>query len=65
MIDSASDRVLLVNEWASVHGAPETCIHCSGRRPKHEDGCEWDLALAERGYPSQEDRDRARKRLKK
>lgn len=59
------DRALLLAEWAAVDGIDSSrccpCCEayvCTGQR--HEPGCSMDLALAERGFQSQEDRDRAR-----
>jgi hypothetical protein len=52
------DVALLKAEWA-VGGCPV----CSAPPPAHAPGCELDLALAERGFATQPDRDRARGRL--
>lgn len=63
------DRALLLAEWSATYGDGEDpsndagcpCCrawHCMGA--KHEAACPMDLALAERGFATQEDRDRAR-----
>lgn len=60
------DAALLKSEWEGRTGfevSGEWCPVCGGPRPKHNVGCEQDLALAERGYPTQVDRDAARSRL--
>ena len=63
------DKALLVAEWSAYdgYGCP-LCGACEidagfdvERGPrKHEVGCAMDLALSERGYCTQEERDRAR-----
>ena len=59
------DRALLLSEWAGVHGVDaDACCPCceayvcTGKR--HEPDCPMDLALAERGWGTQLDRERAR-----
>lgn len=59
------DRALLLSEWAGTDGRDrDPCCpccrewFCTGER--HAPECPMDLALAERGFPLQEDRDRAR-----
>jgi hypothetical protein len=54
------DRALLLSEWMNVSTHRE-CPCCDAMRPDgHQPGCVMDLALAERGYATQFDRDRAR-----
>jgi len=55
------DRALLLAEWtcrSSVGGC--SCCHGDKRNGQHDAGCPMDLALAERGFHTQEERDRAR-----
>ena len=55
------DMALLLAEWtfrSSVGGC--SCCHGDKRDGRHDAGCPMDLALAERGFATQEDRDRAR-----
>jgi hypothetical protein len=59
------DKALLLSEWAGVHGVDaDACCPCceayvcTGKR--HEPNCPMDLALSERGYCVQEERERAR-----
>ncbi len=54
------DIVLLLSEWDS-NGSCLVC-RCQGRS-MHNTGCVMDLALAERAFPTQVERDAARKRL--
>lgn len=53
------DTVLLLVEW----DGNATCPVCLAHRGAHQSGCEMDLALAERAFATQDDRDAARKRL--
>lgn len=39
------------------------CYVCGGTRPRHENGCVVDLALAELNFATSDDRDAARIRL--
>ncbi len=66
---SAIDIALLNSEWAA------TCHNAAGARHRacptcgqmieqlHAPGCEHDLALAERSFPTQAERDSARRRF--
>jgi hypothetical protein len=61
------DKALLLSEWVIFHTrglAVEACPVCIRlEKPptrKHDPGCAMDLALAERGWGTQEERDRAR-----
>jgi len=58
------DQALVVSEWVSIDDVPSFCPSCrEGQCAGHAPGCAHDLALAERGYPDQESRDRARASL--
>jgi hypothetical protein len=57
-LDSAS-RALLLCEWTSV-----ACVLCGSERPGHAPNCVMDLALGERGFATQHDRDAARVRIR-
>ena len=62
------DRALLLAEW----GSQEICVVCVSPRPGsqfepphgHQHHCAMDLALSERGFFTQDDRERARARLR-
>jgi hypothetical protein len=63
------DRALLLAEWSvlvhprdsEVLEACPVCFHLEPRPTRaHEPGCAMDLALSERGYCTQQERDRAR-----
>jgi hypothetical protein len=59
------DRALLLSEWAARDGrdhdaACPCCRAWVSTGSRHEPDCPMDLALAERGFHTQEDRDRAR-----
>jgi len=54
----ASDIALLMSEW-DLSGMCLVC-RCQG---KHDAGCAMDLALAERAFSTQAERDAARKRI--
>ncbi len=63
------DVALLQSEFAArdQHGIP-CCPSCSAQAPiinenVHEPDCPHDIALSERGYPTQTDRDTARARI--
>lgn len=66
-----ADRALLLAEWMyfgeAYSGNYSHCPLCRGAQPGqpkvvggHKTDCAIDLALAERGYATQEDRNRAR-----
>lgn len=60
-----TDVALLLAEWTDVGGGPLTCpcccaVHSDGR---HKQDCPHDLALSERGFPLQVERDTARSRI--
>ncbi len=55
---NAVDIALLMSEW-DLSGM---CLVCRCQN-KHDAGCAMDLALAERAFPTQVERDAARKRL--
>jgi hypothetical protein len=57
VIDSSS-HALLLYEWITP-----TCALCGCARPEHAPNCVADLALAERGFATQLDRDAARIRI--
>jgi hypothetical protein len=60
-----TDVALLVSEWSVAYDhrhAPGRCPVC-GDRQLHETGCELDLALGERGFGTQTERDAARARI--
>ena len=59
------DRALLLAEWSAIDGrdADKACPCCRAwvcTGSKHEPGCAMDLALSERGYCTQVERDHAR-----
>jgi hypothetical protein len=60
------DKALLVSEWAE--GSCPVCrnpnFNWSGPKGAHKPNCYMDLALAERGFTSQEQRDLARQSIK-
>jgi hypothetical protein len=61
-----TDIALLLAEWSQVGGdSPLVCpccfaLHSDGA---HKDDCPHDLALSERGFPLQADRNAARSRI--
>lgn len=57
-----TDKALLLSEWSSVKGAMgiECCPVCHGDHVTHKPDCVMDLALSERGFFTQEERNRAR-----
>jgi hypothetical protein len=56
------DVALLVAEWCT--GRYLGCPVCAASTSwQHEAGCAMDLALAERGFATQADRDAARRRI--
>lgn len=61
---TAVDLVLLTMEWSEANTGPSmslVCLQCWSEQPNsHKPGCTMDLALSERGFPTQAERDRAR-----
>lgn len=65
---AAIDVALLVSEWVDptwhVKGASSCCSVCGGLGDRrHAAPCAMDQALAERGFPTQVERDAARARI--
>lgn len=57
------DKALLLTEWhAMLPQYGQRCSCCNGV-DKHNVDCEMDLALSERGFPTQAERDAARASL--
>lgn len=59
------DRALLASEWSATEQdqwIESACPTCRAHKHDgvHRTGCAHDAALAERGYPDQESRDRSR-----
>ncbi len=54
------DRALLLSEWGTDFDRECSCCEARASDAQHKPGCPMDLALAERGFHTQEDRDRAR-----
>jgi len=63
---NAIDVALLQAEWNGMHFEGPVCP-CCGAYPEqgrvHRPECAMDLALGQRGWSTQEDRDRARARI--
>jgi hypothetical protein len=59
------DIALLLSEW-SYGGAIQMCPVCDAMQKSggHESACEMDLALGERAFATQEERDRAREMIR-
>jgi hypothetical protein len=68
------DIALLESEWAASTEQGDTdCPVCGGYKPgghgvpelqRHGDACAMDLALTERGFPTQAEREAARDRIR-
>jgi hypothetical protein len=58
---TAVDLVLLAFEWLETEGGV-ACPQCFGTE-SHHPGCIMDLALAERGFATKDQRDGARKSI--
>jgi len=60
-----TDIALLLAEWTDVGGCPLACPCCAALQSsgKHKTGCQYDLALSERGFPLQAERNAARDRI--
>jgi len=56
----STSKALLLLEWSKDN----ECALCKGARPTHLPNCTLDLALAERGFDTQTNRDAARKLLR-